>query len=348
MTDVRSDDAPVVVTGATGFLAGHCILQLLEAGHAVRGTLRDASRGDGLRATLARHGGDVSRVELVTADLSSDAGWDAAMAGASRVLHVASPLPRVIPKDPELLIRPAREGALRVLRAARDAGVRRVVMTSSTAAIVYGRGGRPEPFTEADWSDPDGADHTNYTRSKTIAERAAWDFVAEEAPELEFTTVNPGLILGPVLEADYGTSAEAVLKLLNGDFPGVPRMGFPIVDVRDVADLHLRAMTHPAAPGERFLAATDFLWFSDIAAVLREALPDYAKRMPPRVLPNWLMRLVGLFDPVIGGILVDLDQYRPCDASKPREVLGWQPRSSRDAIVSTARSLIDEGLVKPL
>lgn len=338
----------VLVTGASGFIAGHCLLQLLEAGWTVRGTVRDLKRTPALNAMLDRHGADTGRMQFVAADLSSDAGWREAMAGITHVLHVASPLPGRMPKDPDELIRPAREGTLRVLRAAADAGVRRVVLTASTASVMYGHGPRSAPFTEVDWSDPDSADNSAYTRSKTLAERAAWDFIASDPSGLELATVNPGLVLGPVLEQDYGTSAEAVLKFLNGELPGTPRMGFPTVDVRDVARLHLLALTHPDATGERFLATTEFLWMADIARILREAFPAYARRMPERALPDWLMRLVGLFDPVMRGVMFELGQERPCDASKARERLGWAPRSAADAVRAAGASLIELGLVKPL
>ncbi|MEE4361259.1 MAG: aldehyde reductase [Pseudomonadales bacterium] len=338
----------VLVTGASGFIAGHCILQLIEAGHAVRGTVRDLARSDRVRETLARQGADPQRISFVAADLSSDAGWSEAVSGVDQVLHVASPLPGAMPRDPDELIRPARDGTLRVLRAAKAAGVPRVVVTSSTAAICYGRGDPGRPFTEADWSDPDGADNSAYTRSKTLAERAAWHWLETEGEGLELVTVNPGLVLGPVLEQDYGTSAEAVLKLLNGDFPGTPRLGFPIVDVRDVAALHLLAMTHPAAAGQRFLATNGFCWMEEIATILRDAFPAYARRMPARRLPGWLVRLVSLFDPVTRGVLFELDVRRECDASKAQTMLGWSPRSPADAIRATGESLIAVGAVKPL
>jgi len=341
-------DARVLVTGASGFIAGHCILQALEAGWRVRGTLRSLDREPALRRVLEGAGADGARLEFVAADLSDDEGWDAAVAGCSHVLHVASPLPRVQPKDDEELIRPARDGALRVLRAAARAGVTRTVMTSSTASIMYGRGGRETPFTEDDWSDPDSKDNSGYTRSKTIAERAAWAFMDGDESGMEFATVNPGLVLGPVLEEDYGTSAEAVLKLLNGDLPGTPRMCFPTVDVRDVASLHLLALTHPDAAGRRFLATCESLWYDDVARILREAFPAYGRRMPSRRIPSWVMRIFARFDPVMRAVIHDLDHYRVCDSSRARDCLGWAPRSAEEAVRAAARSLLEQGLVKPL
>lgn len=335
----------VLVTGGSGFLASHCILQLHRAGFRIRSTLRSLQRAPSLDDVLRRAHGSPVAVEWRVADLSDDRGWAEAVAGAEYVLHVASPFPRTAPKNAAEVIEPAREGALRVLRAAAAARVKRVVLTSSTAAITYGRGNIDRAYTEADWSDPESADNSIYTRSKTYAERAAWDFMAEDKSGMELTAVNPGAILGPVLEKDYGTSAEIVLKLLKGDFPGMPRIGFPLIDVRDVAEMHLRAMTHPDAAGQRFLCANEFLWMEEIANVLRQHLPAYAKKMPARRLPNWLVRTGALFDPVTRSVLFELGVRRDCDASHARQVLGFAPRSNREAITATADSLIAQGLL---
>ena len=344
-TNTTQGTGPVLVTGGSGFIASHCILQLHAAGHEVRATVRSLDRVPAIAEALRNAAGHDVPVAWFVADVGSDAGWQAAVEGARHVLHIASPIPRTAPKDPQELIDTARDGALRVLRAAAKAGVARTVMTSSTAAIVYGRGNVGRAFTEADWSDPDGADNSAYTRSKLHAERAAWAFMERDGSGMEFTTVNPGAVLGPVLEKDYGTSAEIVLKLLKGDFPGMPRLGFPLVDVRDVADLHLRAMTHPAAAGQRFLCTNDFLWMAEIAEVLRAHLPDRAAKMPRRRLPDWLVRLAALFDPVTGGVTFELGVRRDCDSSRARELLGFAPRSNREAIIATADSLLAQGLV---
>jgi len=334
----------VLVTGGSGFIATHCLLQLHQAGYGLRATLRDKGRGSAIDSVLAHAHGSPVPVEWFEADLESDAGWHEATSGSAFVLHVASPIPRSVPKHDEELIRPARDGALRVLRAAADAGVQRVVMTSSTAAVFYGYGSTGRPFTEKDWSNPASSDNSAYTRSKTYAELAAWEFM-ETHKDLELTTINPGAVLGPVLERDYGTSAEIVLKLLNGDLPGLPRLGFPLVDVRDVANAHLCAMTHPNAAGERFLCANEFTWMQDIADVLREHLPDRANKIPRRRLPNWLMRMSALFDPVIRSVTFELGVKRDVDSSKLRDVLGVELRSNRDAITATADSLIAQEVV---
>ncbi len=257
----------VLVTGGSGFIGSHCILQLLAAGHQVRTTVRSQKREADVRAMLKEGGADPGdRLSFIAADLENDAGWSEAVAGCEYVLHVASPFPQNVPKNEDELIVPAREGALRVLRAARDAGVKRVVLTSSFAAIGYGQKPQNTPFDETNWTDPDGEDVRPYVKSKTLAERAAWDFIASEGGDLELSVVNPVGVFGPVLGPDYSTSILLVQRLMDGAMPGCPRLYFGIVDVRDVADLHIRAMTHPGAKGERFLAvAGDFMSMRDIA-----------------------------------------------------------------------------------
>jgi dihydroflavonol-4-reductase len=336
----------VLVTGGSGYLAGFCIAQLLKEGWAVRTTVRQLSREPEVRTRLAQLVEPVGRLAFVPADLDSDTGWAEAVAGCAFVLHVASPLPARNPRDDEELTRPARDGALRVLRRARDAGARRVVMTASTASIAYGHGGRSEPFTEADWSDETNrADTSAYERSKTIAERAAWDFIRRDGGALELATINPGLILGPVLGKDFSASVESVKRLMDGSLPGIPRFGWPIVDVRDVADLHCRALLNPAAAGERFIAAGPFYWMADIARVLRSRLPERARRVPTRTLPDWLVRAASLFDPIVRGRLFELGKMRPVSSEKAKQLLGWSPRPNDEAIVATAESLIALGVV---
>jgi len=252
-----------------------------------------------------------------------------------------------VPKHEDELIRPAREGALRVLRAARDAGVKRVVLTSSFAAIGYGHAQPDRTYTEQDWTDVDGPDTTAYVRSKTLAERAAWDFLAREGGVLELSVVNPVGVFGPVLGKDYSASIEVVQRLLDGALPGLPNLSFGVVDVRDVVDLHLRAMVDPAARGERFLAvAGRFMTVADIAAVLRARMGGAARRVPARGLPDWVLRAVSLFDPVVRQIVPELGKSRQASNDKARSVLGWQPRPNEEAIVATAESLVRLGLLK--
>ena len=274
----------ILVTGGSGFIGSHCLLQLLAAGHQVRTTVRSLKREGDVRAMLKE--GDAApadRLSFFEANLESDAGWPPAVDGCEYVLHVASPFPPAIPRNEDELIRPAREGTLRVLRAARDAGVKRVVLTSSFAAIGYGQEPRDTPFNETNWTDPSGADVQPYTKSKTLAERAAWDFIAREGGQLELSVINPVGVFGPILGPDYSTSILLVQRLMDGAMPGCPKLYFGLVDVRDVADLHVRAMTHPGARGERFLAvAGDFVSIAEIARMLKSRMGAAARRVPTR------------------------------------------------------------------
>ena len=280
-------------------------------------------------------------LSFAVAELGSDAGWPEAVSGCTYVLHVASPLSAGVPKHEDELIIPARDGALRVLRAARDAGVRRVVLTSSFAAIGYGYPADHPTFTETDWTDLNAGGLSAYVKSKTLAERAAWDFIAKEGGALELAVVNPVVVLGPVLAADYSPSLDIVRRLLNGGMPLLPQLAFGIVDVRDVADLHLSAMTSPAASGQRLLAvAGDFMSVQQIAELLRRRLLEAARRVPTRVAPNWLMRLVSLFNPTIAQFSSELGKVKSASNRKAVELLGWSPRSNEEAIIAAAESLI--------
>ncbi len=338
----------VLVTGGSGFIGSYCILQLLAAGHQVRTTVRHLKREADVRALLKQGGANPgNHLSFFAADLEHDAGWREAVAGCEYVIHVASPLPPSVPKDEDELIVPAREGTLRVLRASRDAGVKRVVLTSSFAAIGYGHKQQNAPFNETDWTDPTGDDLTAYAKSKTLAERAAWDFLIKEGGGLELSVVNPVGVFGPVLGRDYSTSILIVQKMMDGAMPGAPQLYFGVVDVRDVADLHFRAMTHPAAKGERFLAvAGDFMSMIEIAKVLKSHIGAAAQRVPTRELPNWLLRLVALRDPSVKLILPELGKRKNATNEKARHLLGWTPRSNEEAIVATAESLLRLGLLK--
>jgi nucleoside-diphosphate-sugar epimerase len=338
----------VLVTGGSGFIGAHCILQLLAAGHDVRTTVRSLSREAEVRATLKKGGADPGqRLSFVAADLEQDAGWPEAVSGCDYVLHVASPFPSTLPKHEDELIVPAREGALRVLRVSRGAGVKRVVLTSSFAAIGYGHKEQSAPFTELSWTDPNAADATPYVKSKTLAERAAWDFIAKEGGNLELSVVNPVGVFGPVLGPDYSTSILIIQRMMDGAMPGCPRLYFGVVDVRDVADLHIRAMTHPAAKGERFLAvAGDFMSILGIGGVLKARMGAAAKRVPTRQLPDWLVRLAAVRDPAVKQILPELGKVKNATSEKACRVLGWSPRSNEECIVATAESMLQLGLLK--
>lgn len=330
----------VLVTGGSGFVGSHCLVAALRDGFQVRTTVRSMARADEVRAMVRAGGQDGDGVEFVTGDLTSDAGWPEAVAGVDHVLHVASPFPAAAPKDPDELIVPAREGALRVLRAAVDAGVKRVVQTSSFAAIGYGHVPRARPFTEDDWTDLSGpVPVAAYPTSKTLAERAAWDFVAEH-PEVELATVNPVAIFGPALGRDIGTSLEIVKRLLDG-MPGVPDLSFGVVDVRDVADLHVLAMTSPEAADERFLATSgDFMSVLEMARILRAGLGDRARKVPRRVVPNALIRLAGRFDSGMAQRVPDLGVLKNASGKKAERMLGWMPRSREEALLAAAEYLL--------
>jgi dihydroflavonol-4-reductase len=338
---VSDASARVLVTGGTGFLGGWCIAELLRRGHDVRTTVRNVAREPAVRATVERAGVDAGdRLTVVAADLGAEAGWAEAVAGCSHVLHVASPFPPEQPKDPDELIVPARDGALRVIAASLAAGVQRVVMTSSVAAVRHGRpASEDRPYTEEDWTDGNDTRRTPYVRSKTLAERAAWDHVRAAGAEDRLATVNPGALIGPVLNDDHSFSLQSVQRLLDG-MPAIPRLGFTFVDVRDVADLHIRAMTGPAGGGERFLATDKFLWVSEVAAILRERLGDRAAKVPTRVAPNLLVRAMSLFDGSLRSIVNDLGKTAYYSNAKARERLGWRPRPVADSIADTGESLL--------
>lgn len=335
----------VLVTGGSGFIAQHCILALLEAGYRVRTTLRSLSREAEVLSNLRTGGAEPGdRLSFAAADLTADDGWLEAAADCAYIIHGASPTPSGDQVREEDWIRPAVDGNLRVLRAARDAGVRRVVLTSAFGAIGVGHKPRSRPFDETDWSDLNG-NVAPYQRSKTLAERASWDFIAREGSGLELATVNPTTVLGPALGSDYSHSIRLIKNLLDGQ-PGCPKINTCVVDVRDVADLHLRAMTDPAANGERFLAASgESLWMVEIARLLNQRLGKGAKKVSTRVLPNWFIRVVALFNPAMKGIVPHLGVNMNASGDKAKRLLGWAPRSREDAIVATAESLIKVGLV---
>lgn len=334
----------VFVSGGSGYIAGFLIRQLVNEGWTVHTTVRDLAREGAVRQLVAV---DDSRLRFFAADLQHDAGWAEAMAGCTHAAHLASPLPRGVPKHPDELIVPARDGALRALRAAKAAGVQRFVMTSSVAAIAYGRGRGEHRFTEADWTDPSFPGLTPYILSKTIAERAARDWVAAEGGDIEFCSINPSLVFGPLWSRDYSSSVTVLHKLLDGSMPALPDIGFGVVDVRDVADLHVRALSAPGMAGERFIASGPFLKLRDIAEVLHARLGAQAHKVPRRGVPDWLLRLMARFNPIARAVVGELGAVRQLDASHARATLGWVPRPVEESIVDAARDLIALGVVKP-
>jgi nucleoside-diphosphate-sugar epimerase len=319
------------------------MVELLSQGYGVRTTVRDLGREQEVRDAVSAGGQAGEKLAVLRADLTGDDGWSEAVAGCDYVLHVASPFPPVQPKDPDELIVPAREGTLRVLRAAFAAGVRRTVVTSSVAAIAGGAK-TPGPLTEEDWTDLDFPTLSPYVRSKTIAERAAWELAREEGAEERLATVNPGAILGPLLSRDTSYSLEAIQRLLKG-IPGTPKIGFSFVDARDVAALQVKAMLSPEAGGRRFIAVTEFLWMAEVAAVLRRELGPDAAKVPSRGVPNLLVRAMALFDPGIRSITNQLGKKLTYSNERARTVLGWSPRPLAQTIAETGRSMVDLGAV---
>jgi nucleoside-diphosphate-sugar epimerase len=340
--------AVLLVTGGAGFVATHVIHRALAAGHEVRATLRDLKREAELRQALSAAGAtDQSRLSFVVADLDKDAGWAEAVAGCDYVHHVASPFPAVPPKNEADIIDPAREGALRVLRAARDAGVKRVVLTSSVVAITQGHPAMDAAYDETQWTNVDGPGAGAYAKSKTLAERAAWDFMAREGGALELSVVNPDAIFGPLITPQISTSVLLVKQVLEGGMPALPRLWLGAVDVRDVADLHLRAMTAPEAKGERFIAvAGPPLSMAQIAGVLKARGGPRAAKISTKEAPDWLLKLIGRFNPMLRDVVPDLNRVKRTNSGKAQRVLGWTPHSSEEALLATADSLERLGLLK--
>jgi nucleoside-diphosphate-sugar epimerase len=337
------DQQTVLVTGGSGFLGGWCLVELLQRGYRARTTVRDLGREAELRANVGAQVEVGDRLAVLAADLTQDQGWAEAIDGCDYVLHVASPFPPAQPKDPDELIVPAREGTLRVLRESLAADVKRVVVTSSVAAVRNAgpnANSRGRELTEADWTDPDNPHLTPYTRSKTIAELAAWDYMRAAGAADRLVTVQPGAIIGPVLGEDRSYSLQAVERMLTGRMPGLPRLGFSFIDVRDVAALEVGAMTAIDAGGQRLIAAASFLWFSDVAAILRKQLGPDARKVPRRSVPDLIVRILARFDPEVRSVVGDLGQKTTYSLENAKRRVGWTPRPVEETIVDCARSLL--------
>lgn len=336
----------VAVTGASGFIAKHCIAELLREGFAVRGTVRSLDKADSVRAAVARAGSDPAGLSFATADLMAEAGWDDALAGCSYVLHVASPFPLAQPRTRDEVVVPARDGTLRVLAAAKRSGARRVVLTSSIAAIMYPSvGEQSRTYTEIDWTDPARSDLTPYIVSKAVAEKAAWTYAQSTPGAPQLAVVNPGFVQGPALDGDLSTSHAVIREMAQGKMPAAPKAGYAMVDVRDVAALHVKAMLHPAAAGQRFLATNGYLMLREIAEMVARTLPDLARKVPRREAPDFVVRLLSYFDPGARAVVPDLGVKRKCDSRKARELFDFTFRSPSDAVVSSVQSLRQLGLI---
>ena len=336
----------ILVTGGTGYIGGEVITLLLERGHSVHTTVRGKTRSEAkLHGRWPSAGG---RLKLFEADLMSDAGWAEANAGCEAVAHVASPFPVGVPRDENELIVPAREGTLRALRFAHEAGIGHFVQTSSSAAIAYGHPASKTDYDERDWTDVDARGIQPYVKSKTVAERAARDWVAANAPEMAFCSINPVAVLGPVASDDFAASIEFVRRFLTGEIPAIPNIGFTVVDVRDVAMLHVLALEAPADTirGERFAAAADFFWMADMAALLRERMGADARKVPRMKMPDFVLRLMALFSSDIRQIAGEVGKQKIVSGQHARDVLGWTTHPGEQTVLDTARSLIAQGIVE--
>ncbi|MCO4823891.1 MAG: aldehyde reductase [Amylibacter sp.] len=337
----------ILVTGGSGFIAKHIVLQLLNEGFEVRASVRSMDRSAEIMAAMVLHAKNTdsldTRLTFCELDLNSDAGWDDALQNCQALMHTASPFPMEQPEDEQVLIKPAVEGTLRALKAAQKAGVERIILTSSIVSIYNKRlaAGRNR-YDETDWSETNSLMATAYSKSKTQAEKAAWNYVREH-PELKLTSICPSLVLGPPLDGKIGASLGVIARLMNGKDPMVPNLGMALVDVRDIAQMHVRALQRPESAGNRFIGSERFMWMRDIALVLKAEYPD--RKIPLRVAPDWLMRIMGMFDKTIKGILPTLGREIPLDNSAAAEILGIEFIEARQAIRTSASSLIRENIV---
>lgn len=334
----------IVVTGITGFLGSQLARTALDAGYRVRGTLRDPSRADRIEAALAATGAPVEHLEFAALDLTSDAGWTDALAGARFLLHAASPFVTTMPRDPQELIGPAVAGTERAIGAALAAGVERIVLTSSSVTITHGRGRHGKShLTAADWIDEHDGPKTAYAESKTRAERRAWELVADDPRRL--SVINPGFITGPTLDDDPGTSGATILRFLRGNIPLAPDLSLHVVDVRDAAEVHLAALTDPGAAGQRIPAAFDLVDIHGIGQILAASHPAYARRMPRFRVPDWMIRAYALIDGDMRANVSELG-YRPTlDTTLARQLLGHPPISAATSIADMADGFLARGLV---
>jgi dihydroflavonol-4-reductase len=336
----------VLLTGISGFVGSHIALQLLNKGFRVRGSVRNLNKSEKTRQTLKNHGADISKLEFAELDLNSDEGWGEAMQDVHYLLHVASPFVTSMPDDKMDLINPAVKGTTRAINAALNANVKRIVLTSSMAAISYGHGkNHAEPFTENDWTNINSPEVNAYEESKTLAEKKAWEIMENAGRRDDLSVINPSVILGPILNDDAGTSGALILRMLNGSIPATPRFYLPIVDVRDVAAMHISVMTDTKTGGQRFIASSKGLWFKEISQVMKTALPQHNKKLPKFSMPDWGVRLYSLFDKDLRGNIGSLGIVNKLNNEKAKALLGRDFITSENAIIAMAKSLIEKKLV---
>lgn len=322
----------VFVTGASGFIAKHILRELLEQGYEVRASVRSGRRKDELEELFPD-----ARLEFAMLDLTKDDGWQDALKGCEVLIHTASPFPLTEPKDPQELIRPAVDGTLRAMRAARAAGIKRVILTSSCAAI-YKQADKPkmQPSDEVNWTSPEDPAVGAYEASKTLAEKAAWDFVAEN-PDIALTTINPGAVFGPPMDARYGSSLELVEQLMTGKVPMAPPMDMVAVDVRDVARMHVAAIDLEATKGARFAAASGTHRLLELGQILKAW--DQSLKTPGREAPVWLLRMMGLFSKDVKGILGNVGRTLAVSGAKAEKTFGFRFIPVKDALIASAEAV---------
>jgi nucleoside-diphosphate-sugar epimerase len=343
---INSNHSPLVlVTGGTGFVGIHCILQLLEKGYRVRTTIRSISRKEEV-IDMLKNGGLTSfeNLSFIETDLSSDYNWDKAAENCEYILHVASPISLTLPKTEDETIKPAIEGTLRVLNAAKAAGVKRVVITSSFAAVGYSHNDG-SIITERDWTNPDDKHLSAYLKSKVLAERAAWDFIKTQSGGLELAVINPMAIFGPLLSNKLSSGHDLLNRMFDGSMKAIPQITLGIVDVRDVADLHIRAMVDKSASGHRFLALSGgTLSLPEIALFIKQKMG--IKNIVTRVAPNWLVRLIALYNPAARNIVPQLGRRKNASSEKAQTILNWKPRSNEEAVTSAIESMLRFDVIK--
>ena len=329
----------VLVTGTTGFIGLHCVQQLLEKGFAVNGTLRSFDRKDEVINALSSHNTSTEHLALFETDLLDDKGWDKAIEGCGYILHVASPFV-LTPENEDFFVRPAVEGSLRVLKLANNHNIKKVVLTSSFAAMADTLEEK-DSFDESDWSDPNKKSIRAYGKSKTLAEKAAWNFMFSDKPSFTLTVINPVAVTGPSLSKDIGTSNSIISQMINGNIPGTSKVHIGFVDVRDVAAAHVTAMLNKKTDGERIIVSEKTLWMDEVATILRTAGFDKA---PSKVMPKWLMSIMSIFKKDLKFIVPLINKKRAIHSTKAKDLLNWEPISAEDSIVATAKQLQEYNL----